>query len=65
MGYVLVGGPQDEQYVDEIPEGYIRQGVNAGVVSEGGSPVTRAVWKEDVDTMNRIIKEQGYRPSDD
>lgn len=49
MGYVLVGGPQDKQYVDEIPEGYVRQGVNAGVVSEGGSPVTRAVWKEDLD----------------
>jgi len=66
MGYELVGGPQDGQFVEEIPEGYVAQGINAGVVShEGGSPVRRATWRDDLDEMNRIIDAQGYRSTDD
>jgi len=66
MGYELVGGPQDGEYSDEVPEGYVVQGINGSIVSDvGESPVLRATWKADLDEMERIIKEQGYRPSGD
>lgn len=66
MGYVLVGGPQDGDYADEVPDGYVALGINASVVSgPNESPVQRAVWKADQDEAERIIKEQGYRSESD
>ncbi|WP_292774948.1 MULTISPECIES: hypothetical protein [Microbacterium] len=65
MGYKLVGGPQDGEYSEELPEGYVPQGINAGIVSrEGESHVPRAVWKADLDEAERIIAEQRYRPTE-
>lgn len=66
MGYVLVGGPRDGEFADEVPEGYVAQGINAGIVAgPEDSPVMRAVWEADriadLAEMNRIIDENGYR----
>jgi hypothetical protein len=66
MGYLLRGGPQDGEYVLEIPEGYVAREINAGVVRrEGESPVRRASWQGDLNEAERIIKNQGYGPSGD
>lgn len=46
MGYVLEGGPRDNELVDEVPEGYVDRGVYGGAVTESSpSPTRRAVWQ--------------------
>lgn len=45
MGYVLDGGPQDGEYVEELPAGYVRKSINGGGVPNlNQAPATRGVW---------------------
>lgn len=66
MGFLLEFGPRDGEYVDELPEGYVAKSINAGVVrGPHDSPTLRAVWKPDLDEMERLIQDQGYRTESD
>ncbi|AQY01620.1 hypothetical protein [Microbacterium foliorum] len=45
MGYILDGGPQDGEFSEELPLGYVAKHIVAGVVEgEGDSPTPRAEW---------------------
>jgi hypothetical protein len=62
MGFILEFGPRDGEFVDDLPEGYVEQGIASGVVaSPSDSPTKRAVWQADLNEMNRIILDHGYR----
>lgn len=66
MGILLEFGPRDGEYVDEIPDGYVAQGINSRVVaSPSDSPTERAVWQADLDEMNRIVFDYGYKSESD
>lgn len=66
MVFLLEFGPRDGEYVDEIPEGYVAQGIaSGGVAGPIDSPTQRAVWQADLDEMNRIISDQGYKSESD
>lgn len=66
MGFLLDGVPRDREYVDDIPMGYAGDGITLGVdESPSESPTERAVWQADLDEMNHIIHDQGYRSESD
>ena len=66
MGFLLEFGPQDGDYVDDIPEGYVAQGSTSdGGTRPSDSPTQRAVWQADLVEMNRIIKDQRYGSDSD